>query len=62
LYMLASNWGLVPFTGRNMSLLGLNSHGDILESVILLVLLALGRAYGSAASGSIGITGALESK
>ena len=42
LYMLGANWGFFPFTGRNLYMLGLNSLGDVLESVILLGLLAFG--------------------
>ncbi len=40
LYMIASNNGLVPFTGRNMYLLGLNSRSDVLEAGALLALVA----------------------
>jgi hypothetical protein len=40
LYMLAANAGVLPFTGRNMYLWGLNSLGDVLESLVLLGLLA----------------------
>lgn len=39
LYMLAANAGVLPFTGRNMYLWGLNSLGDVLESLVLLGLL-----------------------
>ena len=49
LYMLAANWGLTPFTGRNMYLLGLNSLGDIADGAMLLGLVALGRSLGNAA-------------
>jgi hypothetical protein len=41
-YMMAANYGLLPFTGRNMYLLGLNSLSDIVESLLLLVLIVLG--------------------
>lgn len=61
LYMLAANWGLTPFTGRNMYLLGLNSNGDLLEGTLLLGLLALGRSLGGGKSEN-GIRGALTTK
>lgn len=48
-YMLAANWGITPFTGRNMYLLGLNSLGDVLESSVLLGLIVL--AWGMSISG-----------
>lgn len=44
LYMMAANYGLLPFTGRNMYLLGLNSWSDIGESFVLLLLIILGMA------------------
>lgn len=44
LYMMAANYGLLPFTGRNMYLLGLNSWSDIAESFVLLLLILLGIA------------------
>lgn len=44
LYMMAANYGLLPFTGRNMYLLGLNSWSDIAESFVLLLLILLGVA------------------
>jgi hypothetical protein len=42
LYMMAANYGLLPFTGRNMYLLGLNSWSDVAESFALLLLILLG--------------------
>ena len=39
LYMLAANAGVLPFTGRNMYLWGLNSLSDVLESFLMLGLL-----------------------
>lgn len=44
LYMMAANYGLLPFTGRNMYLLGLNSWSDVAESFALLFLILLGLA------------------
>jgi hypothetical protein len=46
IYMMAANYGLLPFTGRNMYFLGLNSWSDVAESfaLILLILLGIGRA------------------
>jgi hypothetical protein len=41
-YMMAANYGLLPFTGRNMYLLGLNSQSDIVESLLLLTCVILG--------------------
>ena len=61
-YMLAANWGLTPFTGRNMYLLGLDSNGDLLESAVLLGLLVLGRSLGSGGKTENGLMGALLSK
>lgn len=61
-YMLAANWGLTPFTGRNMYLLGLDSNGDLLESAVLLGLLVLGRSLGSGGKTENGLMGALSSK
>ena len=49
LYMLLANYGLVLFTGKNVYLLGLDSVGDVLESVALLALAAW--AMGAAAEG-----------
>jgi hypothetical protein len=40
-YMMAANYGLLPFTGRNMFLLGLNSRSDIIESMALIALMCL---------------------
>jgi len=42
LYMMAANFGLLPFTGRNMYWLGLNSIGDILEGGLLMGMIVLG--------------------
>lgn len=42
IYMMAANYGVLPFTGRNMYLLGLNSQSDIVESVLLLMFIVLG--------------------
>ncbi|HEY1051619.1 MAG TPA: hypothetical protein VGE39_17725 [Prosthecobacter sp.] len=44
LYMMAANYGLLPFTGRNMYLLGLNSWSDVAESFALIFLIILGIA------------------
>jgi hypothetical protein len=44
LYMLMTNYDLLPFTGRNVYLLGLDSTADVLESLELVVLMALGGA------------------
>lgn len=44
IYMIAANYGLLPFTGRNMYLLGLNSLSDIVESLALLGLIVLHHA------------------
>lgn len=49
-YMMAANYGLLPFTGRNMYLLGLNSSSDLVESAVLLGLIALGLARSEALS------------
>jgi hypothetical protein len=35
MYMILANGGLVPFTGKNVFLLGLDSIGDVLESGVL---------------------------
>ena len=42
LYMMGANTGLLPFTGRNMYLLGLNSLGDVAETAVLTLLIVLG--------------------
>ncbi|MEM7603528.1 MAG: hypothetical protein AAF357_19210, partial [Verrucomicrobiota bacterium] len=42
IYMMAANFGLLPFTGRNMYLLGLNSKSDIIESLVLLFFVIFG--------------------
>lgn len=39
-YMIGANCNLFPFTGKNMYFLGLNSLGDIVESLVLLAFLA----------------------
>jgi|GEM_PF-2774670 len=41
-YMIMANFGLLPFTGRNLYLLGLNSQSDIVESLVLLGFIVLG--------------------
>jgi hypothetical protein len=41
-YMIGANFGLLPFTGRNMYLLGLNSLSDVVESLLLLTCIVLG--------------------
>jgi hypothetical protein len=40
-YMIAANYGLLPFTGRNLYLLGLDSWSDVAESLALLGLIVL---------------------
>jgi hypothetical protein len=42
LYMMGANTGLLPFTGRNMYLLGLNSLGDVAETAVLVLLVVVG--------------------
>lgn len=42
LYMMGANTGLLPFTGRNMYLLGLNSLGDVAETAVLVLLIVAG--------------------
>ena len=44
IYMMAANFGLLPFTGRNMYLLGLNSWSDVAESLALVLFIMLGIA------------------
>jgi uncharacterized membrane protein len=44
LYMILVNYNLLPFTGRNVYLFGLESGADILESFILLAIVAFGAA------------------
>ncbi len=44
IYMMAANLGLLPFTGRNLYMLGLNSLGDVYEGLILLAMMAFGAA------------------
>lgn len=51
LYMMAANYGLLPFTGRNMYFLGLNSWSDIAESFALIFFLMLGIARAQFRSG-----------
>ena len=41
IYMMAANYGILPFTGRNMYLLGLNSLSDALETMVLLGMMAV---------------------
>ena len=43
IYMIGANYGFLPFTGRNMYLLGLNSWSDVVESLILLGCIVLHR-------------------
>lgn len=47
LFMIGANFGLLPFTGRNMYLLGLNSWSDVIESMVLLAFIALHHARSS---------------
>lgn len=42
LYMMVANYGYLPFTGRNLYLLGLDSGSDLVESVGLLLFMAMG--------------------
>ena len=44
IYMILTSYHLLPFTGKNLYLFGLDSGGDIIESVLLLVILAFGAA------------------
>jgi hypothetical protein len=44
IYMMAANYGLLPFTGRNMCLLGLNSLSDVAEGFTLIIFIMLGMA------------------
>jgi hypothetical protein len=44
IYMILASYGWLPFTGKNLYLFGLDSGSDILESLSLLVILALGAA------------------
>ena len=50
LYMMGANAGLLPFTGRNLYLLGLNSLGDVIETGILVLLVVLGSGPGMKSS------------
>jgi hypothetical protein len=45
LYMMGANTGLLPFTGRNMYLLGLNSLGDVAETAVLTLLVVVGLSF-----------------
>jgi hypothetical protein len=54
LYMMAANYGLLPFTGRNMYLLGLNSWSDVAESFVLIFLIMLGIARAQFRGGAFG--------
>jgi hypothetical protein len=49
--MMAANYGLLPFTGRNMYFLGLNSWSDVAESFALIFLIMLGIARAQFRSG-----------
>jgi hypothetical protein len=42
IYMILANVGLVPFTGKNVFLFGLDSYSDLLESALLFGLMARG--------------------
>jgi len=42
IYMMLANRGCLPFTGRNMYLLGLNSGSDVAEASLLIWLIILG--------------------
>lgn len=42
IYMIGANWGFMPFTGRNLYGLGLNSRSDLLEFLLLLMLIGIG--------------------
>lgn len=44
-YMMAANYGFLPFTGRNMYLLGLNSKSDLIESLGVLFFCILALVY-----------------
>jgi len=44
LYMILVSYNLLPFTGRNVYLFGLESGADILESFVLLAIVAFGAA------------------
>jgi hypothetical protein len=50
LYILAANAQLLPFTGRNLYLLGLNGLSDVYEGGLLLALVAWGSARAEAAA------------
>jgi hypothetical protein len=54
IYMLLANYGFVFFTGKNVYLLGLDSVGDVLETLILLggAAVALGAGAGTLGPGS----------
>jgi hypothetical protein len=42
IYMMLANRGHLPFTGRNMNFLGLNSWGDVAESLVVAGFIVLG--------------------
>lgn len=42
IYMMLANRGLLPFTGRNMNFLGLNSWSDVAESLVVAGFIVLG--------------------
>jgi hypothetical protein len=42
--MILVSYNLLPFTGRNVYLFGLESGADILESFVLLAIVAFGAA------------------
>jgi cell division protein FtsW (lipid II flippase) len=44
IYIILASYNLLPFTGKNLYLFGLDSGSDILESSVLLVIIALGAA------------------
>ncbi|NNF28446.1 MAG: hypothetical protein HKN73_14575 [Gemmatimonadetes bacterium] len=60
LYMVLANYGLVLFTGKNVYLLGLDSVGDVLESLALLGLASAG--LGRARRGRSGLSGTSETE
>jgi len=47
IYMIGANCNLLPFTGRNLYFMGLNSMSDIFESALLLSFITAGIAAGS---------------
>jgi hypothetical protein len=44
IYIILATYNLLPFTGKNLYLFGLDSGSDIIESSVLLVIIALGAA------------------